>query len=949
MKYESKTKKQLIGELKSMQHRLSELGELVIEHEKLVEPLELKSMQHRLSELGESVIEHERLVEPLQGSEEKYRTLIESALDIIFTVDRKGMFTYVNPRFEEVTGCSAADLMGCPFTSVIAPEQTDLTISRFKNGIKGKAVPPYEADLIHKNGERIPVEFLVTTLYDSDRIPAGRYGVGRDVTGRKQSADLYRLIAEKSFGGVYVIQDGVFRFINSNAAAYAGYSPDELMGIRSDSIVHPEDRISVKINARKMLNGNRTAPYEFRIITKGGQIRWIMETLTHSYYEGQPAILGNSMDITENKLMEVSLRESGQRLKTIIEGSSIPTFVIDANHMVLYWNKALEEISGVKAWEIIGTKDQWRAFYNEKRPCLVDLLVDGRVDEISEWYAGKYRESRLINESYEATDFFPALGKCGRWIRFTATVLRDFNGVAIGAEETLEDITEWKLAEEALRESEERFRTIFESALDSIFIKDLDFRYTLVNPGMERLFGMPASQLIGMNDEELFGNEPAADIREVDIRVLGGEIVEEETVKPVNGEETIFYVAKVPMRNDEGDIYGICGVARDITKTKQLEVQLQQAQKMEAIGTLAGGIAHDFNNLLMGIQGRTSLLLMNTGKFHPHYEHLKQQEELINSGANLTRQLLSFAKGGNYEINPTDLNEVIRKSTEMFGRTKKEIRIHIKLQTDVWTVEVDQGMIEQVLLNLYVNAWQAMPDGGDICIETMNVILDSDSVRPYTVEAGSYVKIVVADTGDGMDESTKQRIFEPFFTTKEMGRGTGLGLASAYGIIKNHGGFITVWSEKGHGATFTIHLPASSKEKRKEDIMPDERIANGCETILLVDDEPMILDIGAEILETLGYKVLPAKSGKEGLKVFTQYKNEIDLVILDMIMPEMSGEDVFEKIKEIRPDTKTLLSSGYSLDGQAKTIMERGCGGFIQKPFRIESFATKIREILDQQ
>ncbi|MBT8489884.1 MAG: PAS domain S-box protein, partial [Deltaproteobacteria bacterium] len=251
MKYKNKTKKQLVDEL--------------------------KSMQHRLSELEESVIEHEKLVEPLQGSEEKYRTLIESALDIIFTVDRKGMFTYVNPRFEEITGCFAAELMGCPFTCVIAPEQIGPTISRFRNGIKGKAVPPYEADLMHKNGERIPVEFLVTTLYDSNRRPAGRYGVGRDIARRKQEADLYRLIAEKSFGGVYVVQNGIFRFVNSNAAAYAGYFPDELTGIRSDRIVHPEDRRSVKINARKMLNGNCTAPHEFRIITKEAQIRWILE------------------------------------------------------------------------------------------------------------------------------------------------------------------------------------------------------------------------------------------------------------------------------------------------------------------------------------------------------------------------------------------------------------------------------------------------------------------------------------------------------------------------------------------------------------------------------------------------------------------------------------------------------------------------------------------------
>jgi signal transduction histidine kinase len=225
---------------------------------------------------------------------------------------------------------------------------------------------------------------------------------------------------------------------------------------------------------------------------------------------------------------------------------------------------------------------------------------------------------------------------------------------------------------------------------------------------------------------------------------------------------------------------------------------------MESLGTLAGGIAHDFNNLLMGIQGRTSLMVMDKDYSHPDFEHLKGIEDYVKSAADLTRQLLGFARGGKYEVKPTDINEMIKKSSSMFGRTKKEIKIHEKYQKDVWTVEVDQGQIEQVLMNLYVNAWQAMPGGGELYIETENVTLNEDYVKPYQVEQGNYVKISITDTGVGMDEATRQRIFEPFFTTKEMGRGTGLGLASVYGIIKNHGGFINVYSEKGEGTTFNI-------------------------------------------------------------------------------------------------------------------------------------------------
>jgi CheY-like chemotaxis protein len=368
---------------------------------------------------------------------------------------------------------------------------------------------------------------------------------------------------------------------------------------------------------------------------------------------------------------------------------------------------------------------------------------------------------------------------------------------------------------------------------------------------------------------------------------------------------------------------------------------------MEAIGTLAGGIAHDFNNVLMAIQGHTSLLLLHTDPDGSHVDHLKGVEEMVQKGADLTKQLLGFARGGKYEVKPTDLNELVQKSTEMFGRTKKEVKIHEKHQEDIWAVEVDRTQIEQVLLNLYVNAWQAMPHGGDLYVETGHAVLDDDDAKRLGIEAGNYVRISVTDTGVGMDKATQQRIFDPFFTTKEMGRGTGLGLASAYGIIKNHGGIIDVSSKEEKGTTFTVYLPASEEEIAVREKTVADEILTGTETILLVDDESEVLDVGEKMLRQLGYKVLLSSNGKQAVDIYSENRENVDLVILDMIMPDLGGGETYDRMKSISPDVKVLLSSGYSLDGQAGDILERGCAGFIQKPFGMKQLSHELRKILD--
>ena len=342
-------------------------------------------------------------------------------------------------------------------------------------------------------------------------------------------------------------------------------------------------------------------------------------------------------------------------------------------------------------------------------------------------------------------------------------------------------------------------------------------------------------------------------------------------------------------------------------------------------------------------------MMMNKDSSHPDYEHLKGIQEYIKNATELTKDLLGFARGGKYEVQSTNLNKLIEHEIRMFSRTKKEIRVHEKYDKKLWTAEVDQGQIRQVLLNLYVNAWQAMPAGGDLYVQTENVFLSKEHLRTLKVQPGRYVKISVTDTGTGMDEATRQKIFDPFFSTKGMERGSGLGLASVYGIVQNHGGLIQVSTEKGKGTMFEIFLPASDKEIQEDSSdIHQQSLEYGRGTVLLVDDEAMVLEVGQMMLENLGYRVLIAQSGEEAIDLYDKEREEIDLIILDMIMPGMGGGEAFDRLKTFNPDVAVLLSSGYSINGQATEILDRGCNGFIQKPFTMEDLSRKINKILDR-
>jgi two-component system cell cycle sensor histidine kinase/response regulator CckA len=503
-------------------------------------------------------------------------------------------------------------------------------------------------------------------------------------------------------------------------------------------------------------------------------------------------------------------------------------------------------------------------------------------------------------------------------------------------------------AEEALRESEKKYRMVLEACPDPIVAYNVEGAVIYLNPAFTHVFGWAQEELLGKKIDYV-PEENWPETQMMIDKVLAGEsfsgIKSCRYTKQRKILDVSISVATYLDRN--GVPIGSVHTLRDITERKRLAAQLQQAAKMEAIGTLAGGIAHDFNNLLMGIQGNVSLMLMDMDSTHPYYERLKNIEKQIQSGARLTSHILGYARKGRYEIKPLDLNQLVEETSDTFGRTKKEIAIHRELAEDLFAIEADQAQIEKVLFNLFVNAADAMSGGGDLILKTMNTTHNDMKGKLYDPKPGNYVLLMVTDTGIGMDKKTMQRIFDPFFTTKEMGRGTGLGLASAYGIIKGHGGYIDVESKKGRGTTFSIFFPASEKRGRIA-VKAAEQFIKGTGTILLVDDEEVILEVGQELLEAMGYRVLIAKDGKGAIEVYKRNRDDIDIVLLDMVMPNMGGGEAYDRMKEINPDIKVLLSSGYGINGQATEILERGCDGFIQKPFSVMDLSQKLRQILDR-
>jgi len=518
----------------------------------------------------------------------------------------------------------------------------------------------------------------------------------------------------------------------------------------------------------------------------------------------------------------------------------------------------------------------------------------------------------------------------------------------------IRDITERKnvqnKAEQALEESEQRYRTLFEKSIDGVFSVLRHGEITDANPSFCELFGYTGEELIGKDIRDLYVD--AADRLRFQKELEKKGFVKDYAVKLQKRDGTemdCLLTSSVHFGND-GSIAGYRGIIRDVTDQKRLQRELLQAQKMESIGTLAGGIAHDFNNLLTVVLGFSELLLIDKDEQDPAYADLQRITRAAWSGADLVKRILAFSRKAEFNTRPLNLNHEIEQVKQLLTRTiPKMIEVELVLSNGLPTVLADPTQVEQVLMNVAVNAGDAMPDGGILTFETTHVTLHEEYCGLHAgAKPGDYVMLSVSDTGHGMDHETLDHIFEPFYTIKEAGKGTGLGLAMVYGIVKQHGGYIVGYSEPGMGTTFKIYLPVIPTETMPETRTEKLILSRGTETVLLVDDEDMVRDLGKRILERSGYTVLTAANGKDALNLYGKQRGEISLVILDLIMPEMRGRQCLEELLKIHPQVRVLIATGFSAVGETKKTIESGAIGFVGKPYDMSQMLQAVRQALDQ-
>ena len=680
----------------------------------------------------------------------------------------------------------------------------------------------------------------------------------------------------------------------------------------------------------------------FERLKKGYQLELMknQQTLKESENRYREAFEQLEDEMKERRRAEENLRKSEERFREMAEHIREAFWLYDwEKRKVIYISPAYEVIWGRSIEDLYKRDNEWD---ESVHPDDLEYARDS-FERIIQTGGGEQREYRIVHPDGSV-----------RWVSDRGFAIKNKAGQVVRIAGIAEDITDRKQSEVALRESEERFRELAELMPETVFEVDLEGKLTFVNRNAFNNFGYTQQDLKkGLKNFDMIIPKDRERAQDNVTKILTGEKsgINEYTALRKDGSTFPVMIHSAPIFK-EGKPVGLRGFMVDITDRKKaeeerrkLEVQFLQAQRFEALGTLAGGIAHDFNNLLMNIQGNTSLMLFEIEGTHPFFEPLKKIEKQVKSGAQLTRQMLGYARKGKFNVKSVDLNQIVDESADTFGRTRKEITIYREFDNDLFPVEADQGQIEQVLLNLYVNAADAMPGGGKLILKTKNETHLNIKSNHYDPRPGKYVQLTITDSGTGIDNQTLERIFDPFFTTKGMGRGTGLGLASVYGIIKSHDGYIDVTSEKGHGTTFTIFLPASEKDVEGT-ADTAAKLIKGSGTLLVVDDEELVLKVGVNMLEKLGYTVLGAKNGTEAVDIFKANKDKIQMVILDIIMPDMGGGEVYDKIKAINPEVKVLLSSGYSVDGQAIELLERGCDGFMQKPFTMEELSGKITQIM---
>ncbi len=705
-----------------------------------------------------------------------------------------------------------------------------------------------------------------------------------------------------------------------------------------DDMVMASDRVD--INEEEITGANRT---------------YTISTIKSSFTNpttGRKNIVGTIRDITELKRAEKDLSESEARLTQIVMGSPVPSFVIDNNHITTHWNTALEKVTGISGNEVIGTNKQWMAFYSFERPVMADLIVDNVPEQtVSDYYRGKFRKSTGIADAYEAEDFFPDLAKKGKWLFFTAAPLRNSTGEIIGSVETLQDTTDRKMAEQALKESEEKYRLLVEFASDAIFVAQGE-SIKFPNPKALDLIGYSAEELEKLTFVDLIHPEDRNRVLERYKRRLSGEElpttysfrVMHKTGKhltvQINATQIIWEGRPATLN-----------FLRDITAQKISEDQLRQSQKLEAIGTLAGGIAHDFNNILAGIFGYTQLLQIKLQKDSKMLVYLDSIFEAGNRAKELVKQILTFSRQSLNELRPIEIQLVTNEALKLIKSSiPSTISIRQRIQKDCGLVLADPTQIHQIIMNLCTNAYHVMEEtGGELNVNLREIELAAEDLKGRTINPGKYAQLTVADTGSGIDRSVIDRIFDPYFTTKAEGKGTGLGLAVIHGIVTSHEGHIFVDSEPGKGTKFHIYLPVIKTAQETPYAVANIPIQKGNEHILLVDDQKDIVEIEQQLLEVLGYQVTAKTSSIEALDTFHTNPDSFDLVITDMTMPNMTGDKLSGELIKIRSDIPVILCTGFSEKISEKKAISLGIKGFAMKPLVLGDLSVMIRKIFDDK
>ncbi|MGO9614494.1 MAG: PAS domain S-box protein [Dissulfurispiraceae bacterium] len=773
----------------------------------------------------------------------------------------------------------------------------------------------------------------------------------REEQALKNSEEKWRLLFKNTPMAIF-IYDTDLRITDCNDITIDNLlsSRDKLMGLDLKTL--KDQRILPAI--RKTLEGDKGYYEGSDRATTGPAELWI-SLRTAPIFDRNGRITGGVgivQDITKHIRMENSLFEQKRFAENLMENSAVATFVLDPHHKVLTWNKACEELTGIPAAEMIGTDKQWKAFYDHERPCLADIVIDADFDRLSDLYA-VYAKSTLASNALHAEGWYPNLNKKNRYILFDAAPIYDSKGKLVAVIETLQCITERKLAEEALKKNEENFRQLIERIPIAIAVADKKGNFIFFNCKFVETFGytiedipsVDAWWLLAYPNEEYRAKVMHSWRAAASKAIREGKETESRewrvTCKDGSFRDIEFRMASIKDSN--------IVIYHDITERKTLEQQLIQSQKMEAIGQLAGGIAHDFNNILSAIMGYATLIQISP-KEDLKKTYTDQILELSDRAASLTRSLLAFSRKQRMDLRVADMNEIVETTSKLLIRViGEDIELRTKLSDENILVFVDRGQIEQVLINLVTNARDALPKGGTITMSTEQIEIDRKFVELHGYgEIGKYALLSVTDTGIGMNENVKERIFEPFYTTKEVGKGSGLGLAMVYGIIKEHKGFVNVYSELGKGTIFRIYIPTMQFSTPKAETEEQFLMQGGTETILLAEDDARLREVVKTLLEESGYKVIEAEDGEDAVKQFMRNKNRIDLLITDVVMPKKNGMEAYREIQRARPGVKTLFTSGYTGETvQKQELLDEGLD-LISKPISQKQLLKKVREILDK-